>query len=122
MVRVLITANRLRLANLLEKGLRLQGWNTCIATTDNAVIASVKQASTDLVLVDADLFQAETLSLITAFHQRRLPLIVIANDYQVGRYDLRQIVAAEDILIKPFSIKHLITVISQKVYLHAEDS
>ncbi|MFG6105537.1 hypothetical protein U2F10_25030 [Leptothoe sp. EHU-05/26/07-4] len=117
MIRVLVTASRLRLAKLLEKGLQLQGWNTCVATTYNAVIEKVKHTSIDLVLVDADFFQAETLPLLAVLQQQRLPLIVIAKDYQVGGHDLRQATAAEDIFIKPFSTKHLITVLSQKITL-----
>lgn len=115
MSHVLVTASRLRLAALLEKGLRLQGWATSIATTYSAVIDAIGQAPTDLVLVDADFFQADTSSLVALIRQRQLPLILLAEDYQVGGYDLRKIAAPEDIFIKPFSTRYLMLVLKQKL-------
>ncbi|MGD1952735.1 MAG: hypothetical protein ACFB14_24275 [Leptolyngbyaceae cyanobacterium] len=115
MVHILVTANRLRLAAILDKGLQLQGWRTCMADTYDAVVGSVVHSPTNLVLVDADCFQARTFSLVRMLQHQQIPLIVIAADYQVSNNDLRQIIATEDILIKPFSIRHLINVLNKKL-------
>jgi DNA-binding response OmpR family regulator len=117
MVRVLVTASRRRLAALLEKGLQLQGWTPSVATHYGAVIDAIGQARTDLVLVDADFFQAETSSLVSIIQQQQLPLILLAEDYQVGGYDLRKMATPEDIFIKPFSTQYLMTVLVQKLAL-----
>ncbi|MBE9160595.1 hypothetical protein IQ265_27795 [Nodosilinea sp. LEGE 06152] len=117
MVRVLVTANRLRLAALLEKGLQLQGWTTSFAINYSAVIDAIGQVHTDLVLVDADFFQADTSSLVSIIQQRQLPLILLAEDYQVGNHDLRTFAPPENIFIKPFSTRYLITVLKQKLSL-----
>ncbi|MBE9110959.1 hypothetical protein IQ273_16230 [Nodosilinea sp. LEGE 07298] len=114
---VLVTASRLRLATLLEKGLQLQGWTTSTATNYSAVIDAIGQPRTDLVLVDADFFQTDTSSLVALIQQRQLPLILLAKDYQVGGHDLRKIAAPEDIFIKPFSTRYLMTVLKQKLSL-----
>ncbi|MEM1252570.1 MAG: hypothetical protein AAGI69_09055 [Cyanobacteria bacterium P01_H01_bin.21] len=116
MVHILVTANRLRLAAILNKGLQLQGWRTSIADTYDAVVESVvNNNSASLVLVDADCFQAKTFSLVRMLQHQQIPLIVIAADYQVSNNDLRQIIATEDILIKPFLIKHLVDVLNKKL-------
>ncbi|MGG6297271.1 hypothetical protein ACQ4M4_22995 [Leptolyngbya sp. AN02str] len=116
MIRVLVTANHLSLAGLLEKGLRLQGWTTSIATNYSAVIEAIGQTP-NLVLVDADFFQADTASLVSIIQQQQLSLILLAGDYKVGGYDLRKIAAPEDIFIKPFSTRYLMTVLKQKLAL-----
>ena len=117
MIHVLVTANRLRLAALLEKGLQLQGWTTAIATDYSAVIAAIGQAPTDLVLIDADFFQADTSSLVALIQQRQVPLILLAGNYQINGHDLRKLVAPENIFIKPFSTRFLITALRQKFSL-----
>ena len=116
MVYILVTANRLRLAEVLEKGLRLQGWRTSIVDTCDAVVESVaNNNSASLVLVDADCFQAKTFSLVRMLQHQEILLIVMASSYQVSNNDLRQTVATEDILIKPFSIRHLVNVLNKKL-------
>ncbi len=69
------------------------------------------------MLVDADFFQTDTSSLVALIQQRQLPLILLAEDYQVGGHDLRKIAAPEDIFIKPFSTRYLMTVLKQKLSL-----
>lgn len=69
------------------------------------------------MLVDADFFQADTSSLVAFIRQRQLPLILLAEDSQIGGYDLRKIASLEDIFIKPFSTRYLITVLKQKLSL-----
>jgi DNA-binding response OmpR family regulator len=115
LTRILVTANRLRLAALLEKGFRLQGWTTCVATTYSAVIDMMQGGAADLVVIDADFFQADTVPLLMAIHQRRLPVVLLAGDYQVSGHDLRQIVTADDIFIKPFSVQSLMTFLQHKL-------
>jgi DNA-binding response OmpR family regulator len=117
MIRVLVTASRFRLAVLLEKGLQLQGWTTSIAANYSAVIDAIGQASINLVLVDADFFQEATASLVLCIRQRQLPLILLAEDYRVGGCDLRTFAAPEEIFIKPFSTRYLMTVLKQKLSL-----
>jgi DNA-binding response OmpR family regulator len=117
MVRVLVTASRRRLAALLEKGLQLQGWTTAVANNYGAVVDAIRQAPTDLVLVDADFFQGDTSSLVLCIRQKHLPLILLAEDYQIGGYDLRKMATPEDIFIKPFSTQYLMTVLVQKLAL-----
>ncbi|MEM8613875.1 MAG: hypothetical protein AAGF93_17765 [Cyanobacteria bacterium P01_H01_bin.105] len=115
MVHILVTASQRRLAAILDKGLQLQGWRTCMADTYDAVVGNVVHNPINLVLVDADCFQAKTLSLVRTLQHQQISLIVIAADYQVSNNDLRQIIATEDILIKPFSIKHLVDILDKKL-------
>ncbi len=117
MIHVLVTASRFSLATLLEEWLQIQGWTAFVATNYSAVIDAIGQPGTDLVIVDADFFQADTSSLVALIQQRQLPLILLAEDYKVGGHDLRNIAAPEDIFIKPFSTRYLMTVLKQKLSL-----
>lgn len=112
--RVLVTANRLQLAALLQKGLHLQGWTSSVATTVTAVLDTLKHDRVDLVLLDADFFQIDTFALIRAIDQRRSPVVVLAEDYEIDTYDLRDVIAADNIFIKPFSTYHLMSFLQQR--------
>lgn len=93
----------------------MQGWKTSAANTYHAVVESVSHNPIDLILVDADLFQDKTLPLVTLLQQQQISFCVMTSDYQKGNCDIRKIAAAEDIFIKPFSTKHLLAVLKQKI-------
>lgn len=112
MSRILITANRLRLSALLEKGFQRQGWETRVANDANDISESLEHWSPDLVLLDADWFRSETCALVTLIRPQS-PVILTAVDYQIDGCDLQEISDERDIFIKPFSTKHLISVIRQ---------
>ncbi|MEA5451599.1 hypothetical protein VB780_23685 [Leptolyngbya sp. CCNP1308] len=112
--RILVTANRLRLAALLEKALCRQGWWPTVAPSPHAVVEAMRQATFDQILLDADHFQADLIPLVAAVDRRRSEVIVLAQDYCVGGFNLRSLVPAQDIFLKPFSTQHLVGVLKQR--------
>ncbi|MFQ4137966.1 hypothetical protein PGN35_016750 [Nodosilinea sp. PGN35] len=112
--RVLVTANRLRLATLLEKALRRGGWLPTLAPSPHAVVAAMQHATFDQILLDADYFQTDLIPLVAAVDRRRSGVIVLAQDDRVGGLNLRQLVPAQDIVLKPFSTQHLVGVLQQR--------
>ena len=124
MVHILVTANRLRLAAILDKGLQLQGWRTCMADTYDAVVGSVVHSPTNLVLVDADCFQASTFSLV-----RMLQHLQIISEFQTttaycsladislelwGPSPL--VISIESVVLKQFQLLLLNTLRHPKIY------
>lgn len=112
--RILVTANRLRLAALLEKALCRQGWLPTVAPSPFAVVEALQHQAFDQILLDADHFQTDIIPLVAAIDRRRSEVIVLAQDYCVGGLNLRTLVPTPDIFLKPFSTQHLVGVLKQR--------
>lgn len=110
MPKILITAERLRLADLLEKGLRRQNWTTEIAMDRCDTIERVRDGEIDCLILDFDLFGEDSVNLFDELHDDKhsIPTVIITKCPEMSNRTSSQRRPTNPILIKPFYLRELI--------------
>ncbi|MEO0948982.1 MAG: response regulator [Cyanobacteria bacterium J06641_5] len=115
MYRILIAEDEERIAQLLDKGLRRQGFAATVARNGGEVLALVKQGAYDLLLLDLGLPDIDGMEVLRELRAtaRDLPVIILS-----ARTDERDIAAgyaggAREYVTKPFKFSDLIAKIDK---------
>lgn len=110
MNRILIAEDQPRIAALLEKGLRTQGFTITISGDGQEAVDLAQSRDFDLLLLDLDLPKKDGLTVLKELRNQgeKLPVIILtarsdANDKASGFAS-----CANDYLTKPFSFKELL--------------
>lgn len=108
--RVLITANRLRLAELLEKGLQQHGWLTLIVNDVQELWNLANSTDCQCLILDLDLLYESGVLAVDQLLQREwnLPILAITSAEELGDRAFRQLGTVMDVLVKPFRMHELL--------------
>lgn len=115
MYRVLIVEDEERIARLLGKGLRRQGFVATVTGNGGEAMVLAKQGAYDLLLLDLGLPDVDGLEVLRELHSsvRELPIIILS-----ARADEEEIAAgyaggAREYVTKPFKFSDLIAKIDR---------
>jgi two-component system copper resistance phosphate regulon response regulator CusR len=108
--RILIAEDEHRIASLLEKGLRSNGFATTIVADGHAAAAAARDGEFDLVILDLGLPGQDGLDVLAAIRRRgeRLPVIVLTAREAVPDRVAGLEGGADDYVTKPFSFEELL--------------
>ncbi len=107
--RILIIEDESRIAQLLDRGLKCEGFQTSIAPDGRAGLASARENPPDLVILDWMLPGIDGLEVcrnLKAVGDAAILMLTARNDIQYRVNGLEA--GADDYLVKPFSIDELI--------------
>ncbi len=115
MYRILIAEDEERIARLLDKGLRRQGFDPVVAADGTQALALAGVGEFDLLLLDLGLPDIDGLDVLQELRSRglKLPVIILS-----ARADDRDIAAgydrgASEYITKPFKFTDLISKIDE---------
>lgn len=110
MNRILIAEDELRIASLLEKGLRAKGYASTVATDGLEVLKIALDDNFDLLLLDLGLPKKDGLAVLKELRGQgvNIPIIILT-----ARDDIQDKLAAleggaDDYLTKPFRFQELL--------------
>jgi two-component system OmpR family response regulator len=109
-MRVLVVEDEAKLADLLQRGLRRQGWGVDVATTGEAALTRAMATSYDLILLDRMLPGCDGLEVCRRLRAGEVwaPTLMLTAlgdvDDRIQGLDS----GADDYLVKPFSFEELL--------------
>jgi DNA-binding response OmpR family regulator len=108
--RILIAEDEHRIAALLERGLRADGFATLIVADGHAAAAAARDGDFDLVILDLGLPGQDGLDALAEIRRRgeRLPVIVLTAREAVPDRITGLETGADDYVTKPFSFEELL--------------
>jgi DNA-binding response OmpR family regulator len=108
--RILIAEDEHRIASLLERGLRADGFATLIVADGHAAAAAARDDDFDLVILDLGLPGQDGLDALAEIRRRgeRLPVIVLTAREAVPDRIAGLETGADDYVTKPFSFEELL--------------
>lgn len=108
--KVLITANRHRLAELLAKGLQRKNWMTVIASDYNKLLHLLNHNHFQLLILDLDGLGEIGFTLLTQLQQKscQIPVLILTSYEELGDRANQQFENVVNVFIKPFKIQDLL--------------
>lgn len=111
MNRILIAEDQPRIAALLEKGLRAQGFTTTLSGNGQEAVDLAQSRDFDLLVLDLDLPDKDGLTVLKELRNqdKNLPVIILTACSDTSDKASGFASGANDYLTKPFSFKELLT-------------
>lgn len=108
MIRILIIEDEFLIANLIKDSLTNLGYECKCLHDGEAAATELEEASYDLILLDVMLPKIDGFELITYINQYQIPVIFITAKADVRDRVKGLRLGAEDYIVKPFDVEELV--------------
>lgn len=117
MNRILIAEDESRIASLIEKGLRKNGFTTAIADDGDKAVSMAESGEFDLLLLDIGLPGRDGWNVLQVLrsHGKQLPIIIVSARDEVKEKLAGFKSGANDYVSKPFQFKDLLARIATQL-------
>lgn len=108
MIRILIIEDEFLIANLIKDSLTNLGYECKCLHDGEAAATELEEASYDIILLDVMLPNIDGFELITYINQYKIPVIFITAKADVRDRVKGLRLGAEDYIVKPFDVEELV--------------
>lgn len=111
MYRILIVEDEARIAHLIDKGLRRQGFAATVARDGSEALTMAKEETFDLLLLDLGLPDIDGLEVLRELKStvKELPVIILSARTDEGDIAAGYASGAREYVTKPFKFSDLIS-------------
>jgi two-component system response regulator AdeR len=114
--RIMLVDNDQDMVRVLNRTLKLEGFDTVIVTDSDAALNLMEKIKPDMVILDETTPGQESLEVVDQIRQHSdVPIIMLTQEYEIGA--LRQALShgADDYILKPVGAKSFVARVRAKL-------
>ena len=108
---------------MLKRALELEGWCVAIANNGKSALDMMEKLKTDLIILDLVMPELDGFQVLNLVRERSdVPVIILTAIEEVTSIYHSLLVAADDLVRKPFPIRELVTKIKTNLRFAGQES